>query len=455
MEFRIHLARENEVPAALVQEVVKVFNEHPGPVKVSPLKTSHRLPRSRDGIIPWREAFGSLKDLRARIKIPEREHLTLLTTAPNERNFYTVPDPKNLLNVFAHVSDFSWATTAPSWAIVTHFILKDLLDHLLVEGGCILEEAEGHRTARGCFSDFCGRKADLGLKLRTADICGECLQLFQSVGIPEALIHQLIAINETLRLTALSTAPYLPSPRRFQSWPFPVAITRHKAAQSDNSALRLGFLLDHFDSLVRYSLLAHELSHERRPEIVERPSLGWWVDQLARAFTDSPDLRGVARIAQEERIVALRNDRRGHGWMAMDAETYRPDCEALENAIGRIEGTLAPLLHGFTLVIPREIQLTDEGYRVMGEQLSGSHILHPTFTHDMTEDPRLRGLRVSNSVHLATHDLSRFWDCRPYLLSNVCPECRHTRLLITDGGRCYIDTFMGHRVDIIPGEVAD
>lgn len=446
-EYRIHLACEAEVPRGLLEEVEQAFHETPGPMKVVPLLTNKRLPRLKTGVIPWEGAFLCLDELRREKQIPKSEPLTLLTTAPNEQNWFTVPDPSNPANTFGQVEDFSWATTAPSWAIVSHYLVKDLLVQLLLDAGCDIDTASGHSPSRGCVSDFCADKTDLGLKLRTADICGECMFLFQEVGISEDLIRQIVLLHEKIRRTALSTGPYLKVDHAFTEWPFPVAITRHKVAQATNPALRLIHLLDHFDSLVRYSLLTHELTHGRAIHIPERPSLGWWVTNLETAFRDAPQLHEVVRIAESHQIVSLRNEIRGHGWLAADAEAYRGDCASLQAALLQIERVLAPLLHDFVLTVPKDTILTMGRYHIRGDLLSGSHFLHPPLESITDLDPRDLGIMNAQSVHLARHDFSKFWDCSPHMLINICPECRNPRLLITDGGTCYIDAQVGHRVN--------
>ena len=77
----------------------------------------------------------------------------------------------------------------------------------------------------------------MSFKLRTADICGDCLSVFQSIGIPDSLLAQTVAIMETTRRQAINTGQFLPAEVSFSGWPFPVAITRHKAVQATNIAV--------------------------------------------------------------------------------------------------------------------------------------------------------------------------------------------------------------------------
>jgi hypothetical protein len=253
---------------------------------------------------------------------------------------------------------------------------------------------------------------------------------------------------EASRRLAINTGQFLDHEASFNDWPFPVAITRHKVVQALNPLLRFMLLLDHFDSLVRYFYLAHEVEAGRRPVQVDRPSLGWWVDQLAISLQGQSHFRDVVRIAEQERVVNLRNERRGHGWMSADEESYREEADNLEKTLARIEEELRPFFEKHRLLIPRQIQLTDGTWIVDGDDLLGSHILHPPFRLEFKDDPRAVGLTGLNDVFLTDNRMQKFRRISPFIRSAFCPECRHPRVLITDGGHQFIDVLMGHRVEL-------
>ena len=447
MTYRIHLTRESDVDPQTLKKVRELLVKHPGPVELNIRRRKIQLPRNEEEVIPWDPAFSALAEYTRKEDIPSEDYLLALTTANNERNWYATQDPANLNVGFAQVADFSWVTTAPNWAIISHYVFTGLLKALLKKAGVDWMDA-GHMTPRGCFSDFCPLKSDLGLKLRTADICGDCMHLFASSGIDESLIQQIISVQETIRLTALSTTPYLKPPGDFEAWPFPAAITRHKVAQTTKPVLRMLLLLDHFDCLVRYSYLANELISGREPEVVDKPALGWWVTQLARSFKNAPDLKPVVAIAEKAHIVALRNERRGHGWMNASEEAYLAECASLEKALSEIEATLAPILHGYCLLRPREITLRDGQHFIEGDRLAGSHILHPPFSLLMTGNPADHGLKNTGRIYLVDAAMQTWFDMTPHLIGAICPQCNHQRILITDGEDTYIDTQIGHRVTL-------
>src|ERR1019366_2897581 len=98
--------------------------------------------------------------------------------------------------------------------------------------------------------------------------------------------------------------------------------------------------------------------------------------------------------------------------------------------------------------IPRHIRLKDGAYSVEGENLIGSHVLHPHFHVDLQRDPRSVGITSENEVYLADNRFGTIKCMSPFIRSATCPVCRHPRVLIVDGTTQYIDVYMGHRVQL-------
>jgi hypothetical protein len=264
------------------------------------------------------------------------------------------------------------------------------------------------------------------------------MEVFMSAGFLDDLLRQTVAIMEESRPLALNTSQFRRSLPQFERWPFPVAVTRHKVTQATNPLLRLMLLLDHFDSMIRYFYLTREILSDRVPVIDPRPSLGWWLNQLAQSLKGEKRYREVVSISLRENVVALRNERRGHGWMSANPEAYHADAENLERIIGLLEAELGPFFHAHRLVIPRMTEPNGRVYTAKGESLIGSHLLHPPLDVTLKSDPLSVGLTRMNA----------FTSPRPFIRSAICPTCHHPRILITDGGDCFIDVFMGHRVQI-------
>ncbi len=188
-----------------------------------------------------------------------------------------------------------------------------------------------------------------------------------------------------------------------------------------------------------------EVKTGRLSEIPERPALGWWVETLASVHGGERDLQEVLRIAERESIVSLRNENRGHGWMAVDDHSYRGEATRLEGILSAIEERLTPFMSSHRLVVPKSTTLEDGQFVLRGSQLTGSNILTPSFETRLA-DPVAAGIRNERDVYLTDAKMSSFKSMAPWIVFALCPECRHERLLLTDGGHRYIDVLVGHRV---------
>jgi hypothetical protein len=56
-----------------------------------------------------------------------------------------------------------------------------------------------HQKSVGCMNDFCGNKAELILKLRTADLCSACVRQLEKKEVDPLLATQVFEIMESMR----------------------------------------------------------------------------------------------------------------------------------------------------------------------------------------------------------------------------------------------------------------
>ena len=442
--YRVALLWQEGLPREVAEDTAAWINKCSGPITVTVDGPPVSLASAKDGTLAWDIVFAAIREQRSLRELLPTAFVYLLTHSRNEFNWFAAENETDMRSGFGHVDDFSWITTAPASAISAHYLLKGIFNALLHEAG-VDWRALWHSESRGCLFDFCEQKADLGLKLRTGDICGDCLTVLRDARIPEALLKQAANVMDAQRRRAVNTVQFFETEPAFAHWPFPVAVTRHKVAQASNQLHRLLLLLDHFDSLVRFVVLTQGVTTARLSEVPERPALGWWVETLASVHGGEQDLQEVLRIAERENIVSLRNENRGHGWMAVDDHSYRGDATRLEGILSAIEERLAPFLSARRLVVPKSTKLEDGQFVLRGSLLTGSNILTPTFETTLA-DPIAAGIDNERDVYLTDAKMCSFKSMTPSIVFTQCPECRHERLLLTDGGHRYIDVLVGHRV---------
>jgi hypothetical protein len=206
--YPLQLFVEQGLVPEYAQETAGWFERFLGPVTVQVGTPPVRVISNTDGVLAWDEVFSELAKLRQVKQIPPATFIFLLTKTPNENNWFAAEDPQNMRNGFVHFADFSWVTSAPASVVAAHYALKGIFNALLDEAGLPWQDMS-HQRSRGCFFDFCANKRDLGLKLRTADICGDCIQVFHSAGVPDCLLKQTVAIMEASRRLAINTGRFL------------------------------------------------------------------------------------------------------------------------------------------------------------------------------------------------------------------------------------------------------
>ncbi len=445
--LRVWLFAERGLGRRHLDDVIRIFELNPGPVVIDKQAMSISVEQDRAGALTWDSIFRALRDLRSQKSIPPEDFVFLLTKSPNAENWFAAEDEQQIRNGFGHVGDFSWATTAPSSVISAHYILKAIFNALVTERGTHWSEL-WHKKPRGCFYDFCSDKREITFKLRTADICGDCMQVLRSLEVPEALIGQTVKIMEQGRLSAINTQAFLSRPYPFETWPFPVAATRQKAVQAQLPTIRFFLLLDHFDCLVRYLVIAQNAIAKREFKIEDRPSLGWWVQKLGQSSRDDNRLRDILKVAESAHIVQKRNELRGHGWLNHSEAVYQSHAASLEEAIEQIETAADPLLRRYQLVVPQQVTIEAGRNRVRAEQLVGSNLFFPKIDMLFDEPPQNLGLQQTGAVYLFDSNEREYLPVEPFILFKDCPSCNLPRLLINDGGSTYIDAYIGHRVQI-------
>lgn len=457
MQVRVRLLRSEGVDESTVRRIAEWCKDHSGPLRIDIAEKPIEL--RCQSVADWPTIFASIARYRATEARPLDEYLVLLVDQQNEWNWFAASGAEYASeylegegqhsdrDVFIAIEDFSWITSCPGPALHLHFVLKKVMDAELRSKGVRPEELR-HEIGIGCFFDFCSNKHELAAKLRSADICSRCLSTVEAAGIDEGLIRQVIAIGEETRRSTITISSYLPSAPTFDTWPFPLAVTRHRVTVESPGLRRTLRLLDHFDSLVRYAVFVESLAQNQPLEVPERPSLGWWVERLA-PLRASDGVARVLRIANEGAVVKLRNDLRGHGYVHADDEAYARHGEDLERVLGEIEAALENVIARGELVFVESVDLVEGDLVAKGMRLSGSNLIHPRFEEPMSNARGGHGLRNTRQVGLMHRgDGFRFESLHPWLRRTTCPACAHSRVLVFDGGRQYIDVFMGHRVQL-------
>lgn len=148
--------------------------------------------------LKWEDIFDRCKIFREFNDISDLEFVILLTDKGNEFNWFAAPDPKGGRNGFVQTSGLGFYLPGFSRASIVYLIVTHLLRHLMFSD--IREMSEGvHQTSVGCMNDFCGNKNELILKIRTADLCSDCVKRLEDKQVDPLLANQVFEIMEATR----------------------------------------------------------------------------------------------------------------------------------------------------------------------------------------------------------------------------------------------------------------
>jgi len=148
--------------------------------------------------LKWEDIFDRCTLFRQKNDISEFEFVILLTDKGNEFNWFAAPDPKGGRNGFVQTSGLGFYLPGFSRASIVYLITTHLLRHYMFSD--IREMAEGvHQTSVGCMNDFCENKNELILKIRTADLCTDCVKRLEDKQVDPLLANQVFEIMEATR----------------------------------------------------------------------------------------------------------------------------------------------------------------------------------------------------------------------------------------------------------------
>jgi hypothetical protein len=148
--------------------------------------------------LKWDDIFERCQAFRKANDISEFEFVILLTDKGNEFNWFAAPNPKGGRDGFVQTSGLGFYLPGFSRASIVYLIVTHLLRHLMFSN--IREMSEGvHQTSVGCMNDFCGNKSELILKIRTADLCSDCVKRLEDKQVDPLLANQVFEIMEATR----------------------------------------------------------------------------------------------------------------------------------------------------------------------------------------------------------------------------------------------------------------
>ena len=461
--MKIRIARTVKLPNLIVKKTLDLLMPHTGPMQY--MEETKPL-MFQDDYFSWDAFFSACTLYRGERNIPENDFLVILTELHNDKNWFSAFSYAGERTIFIHAEEWENYIYCEPELPLAYEVIANVLQSLLYA-----KEHEGliryiHYEPIGCMNDMCGWKHDISLKLRTGDICSDCLSLL-SLTTGKEIIKQSIQVFESLRKKMVFNCNYQ-KPLSFEEHlPFTIAITKRKLSTTLEPFRKMLMLIDHFDSIVRTASLMIAHLTKSKKEVVhfleennlsERPSLGSWVNALAKLAKGavnydwgfqlpsdfSSKVQQVITLANESKITFIRNEQRGHGYIDCQDSGYKQSFQSCLPVIEEMERLLSPLFYRFKYYHVINIRRTDgQQFVIRAHKLSGSN---PAFIEEEIETTfnTIEQIPIENRFYVVTPDNLKWYDLDPYFKYGECNICHHNRLLVFDG-IYMLDPYIGHR----------
>lgn len=341
--MRVHLVKSSELDDLLFLEVVRFLQSVPGPIKFHydeasvinfdeedtfikhipdrdyfekiietklhfPVNYCHIFPMDRE-TTTWDTLFTKCTSYRISHSLPEKDFVILLTDIANDKNWFSCLDEHMPYNGFVHTADWDhYISCSPAFPIA-YEVIALVMQKEMFEGVTDLRSSVHHNPI-GCVNDMCIQKREVILKLRTGDVCADCMMsLHEKMPVP--IIDHSLRILGSLRekmLFAQNFRQSIPPSRLLIDAQYRLVLTDYA-----NSEIRLRPLekalfllyLNHPEGIYMSSLCEHreELYHyyTSLSGMGEAIEMRERIDEMTNALSDSASqkMTRIKRVFEE------------------------------------------------------------------------------------------------------------------------------------------------------------
>ncbi len=168
---------------------------------------------------PWQKFFDLIKKYRKKkgaviqqekiasqslnpLSIKEDDHVFILTYQANVEKWFVGSEMHNGRNHFIHLLYWNhYILSEPVYPVAYHVMSTILKNQTFGDISGYLPLT--HQSPKGCMMDMCWNKTDVILKLRTADICPDCMKAFVNHAVNRNLLRQALQVFDHVRVQVL------------------------------------------------------------------------------------------------------------------------------------------------------------------------------------------------------------------------------------------------------------
>lgn len=195
----IHLLRSPEYDLKDFNEVLGLLTTHSKSIKFKGHSKVDLKYKDAIDVKHWDEFFKICQNYRTKKKISENDYVFLLTEYKNTKDYFGWTD-ELLGNYFIQTSDWNqyFSAEVNKHFPISYEVVAWILRSLMYDTQEKLRK-EAHMRSRGCVMDFCDEKEDIILKMRTGDVCNECLKRISDRGVNPVFLGNIFNTMENIR----------------------------------------------------------------------------------------------------------------------------------------------------------------------------------------------------------------------------------------------------------------
>ena len=234
--MNIHLIRSEELDETVYWDVLHLLQQHPGPLRFlsteepteavdvnerivedeEGFNTKHNLVRSesvymkiqkhtfpmKERFLSWDTLFSICDGYRREHDIGDTEAVCLLTDLGNDHNWFSSGSEKDL-NGFVHTANWDYYFPGADRRFPIAYLAATLAMKQLAFSTYEELMKYVHQIPIGCAMDYCQDKKEVMHKMRTADVCVDCLEYMSTQKIPGSIFGQVFNIMNNVRESML------------------------------------------------------------------------------------------------------------------------------------------------------------------------------------------------------------------------------------------------------------
>ncbi len=147
----------------------------------------------------WKELFNAIEEYKKEQSIDENDFVFLLTNEYNEKNWFAFIGP-SMRTAFIHTDDWPWffGDSTDIRFPIAYEVVVWLIRALMSENQKEIV-SRFHKKTVGCLNDFCKNKTEITIKMRTADICEDCMRVLKEKDVSPHYLNQLFSVMDGIR----------------------------------------------------------------------------------------------------------------------------------------------------------------------------------------------------------------------------------------------------------------